>query len=129
VTTVPRSEVTAVVARFGGAVAVPLDLKGERRWALGQASGGNPRAPRQASSSNLDERAAAPHEAWPSLVAVASLGTGGFGSDGGCEGRRSAQQFGRPPFTNSFDPVASAVSSSDDLLQSFVYACGCWLSP
>ncbi|KAG2629220.1 hypothetical protein PVAP13_3KG396600 [Panicum virgatum] len=47
----------------------------------------------------------------------------------GYEGRRSVRRFGRPKVTNSSDPVASAASFGDDLLQSFVYACGCWLSP
>jgi hypothetical protein len=32
----------------------------------------------------------------------------------------------RPSMTNSFDSV---VFSDDNLLQSFVYACSCWLNP
>jgi hypothetical protein len=35
----------------------------------------------------------------------------------------------RPSMAISSDPVASGTSSSDDILQSFVYTCGCWLSP
>jgi hypothetical protein len=46
-----------------------------------------------------------------------------------CEGLWSARWFGHPSVTNSSDPVVSAASSSDDLLQSSVYACGYWLSP
>jgi hypothetical protein len=35
----------------------------------------------------------------------------------------------RPSMTKSCNPVASPASSNDDSVQSFVYACGCWLSP
>jgi hypothetical protein len=34
-----------------------------------------------------------------------------------------------PSMINPSDPMASATSYSDDLLQSLVYARGCWLSP
>lgn len=65
---------------------------------------------------------------WPHNVRVAPAATT-VTRGASYEGRRFAPRFRRPSVTNFFDPVASAASSGDDLLQSFVYAYDCWLSP
>jgi hypothetical protein len=68
-------------------------------------------------------------------------GAVGFGSGGGGHERRGSLRRSREAWsspameacmvaptslmTNSSDPVASATASGDNLLQSFVYACGC----
>jgi hypothetical protein len=97
----------------------------------GGVSGGDPVASRRASGGDPDERAAAaPHEARRSPAAVATLGTGGSGGDGG-RARRLLRGSAVCTAVRAFFVYHLLQSGGlgDDLLQSFVYACGCWLSP
>jgi hypothetical protein len=113
------------------------DLEGERWWCpeagdrRRRSQGGRPAAtlPGGRASDDSCARRGRLHQRWwrPRETRVApTVARGTIISDDGGHARRGWVQ--RPSMTNFSNLVASTASSSDDPLQYFVYACGCWLS-